>query len=243
MEVTEEEFLENHVGITSGVIPLSPYRTEQPTMICGPGRGGTSALAGSFVKSGVCNFVATDLSDGGNYELKGINTMLTDKVSGAVEFKKFREETQSGYAKDFVFKTPSYEIIQRANPELTEAWSGANLIVMVRDPVCLAMREYSVEIERKRNQDRHIEAATRRVISSVKAAYELSDKMGVALVSYEKLMLATSEAFDSINTWMGREFLVKRNCTKFLVANNPCYLRRQTLGLARIRKKRGNGNG
>ncbi len=240
MEVTEEEFLENHVGVTSGVIPLSPYRSQQPSMICGPGRGGTSALAGSFVKSGVCNFVATDLSDGGNYELKDINTMLIDKVSGGAAFKKFRQETQKNYAKDFMFKTPSYEMIQRANPELTEAWSGANLIVMVRDPVCLAMREYSVEIDRKRNQERHVEAATRRVTSSIKAAYELSDRMGVVLVSYEKLMLATSEAFDSINSWLGKEFLIERNCIKFLVANNPSYLKRQTLGLARIRKKRAN---
>ena len=229
---TEEEIEEAFIGITNGVMPLSPFR-DAPTMICGPGRGGTTAMATCFARSPNCRFVTDDDSRGANLEVVGMNRAIS---SGNHEvLRAFRERTEREYCPRFFFKNPGFEIHQRKCPELLNVWSGANLIVMSRDPLCLTQRELSVTNDRRETKE-HLYASANRTLSSYSGAVMCSEFMGVAVVSYEKLVVNPEEVARSLNEWMGIEVLVPSQVKRLVEPNNYEYIRRQTLG--KMRSKR-----
>lgn len=208
----------------SGFAKLSDFRAGQPTMICGLGRSGTSALACWVARSGAARFVADEVSLGSTFEIAGINSAI--QAREGVLLAKFRARTSAEYDPQFFFKSPMFETYQRDDPSLSSAWAGANLIVMVRDVVATALREASVDREGLELGEYLVHTA-RRVTVAVLGATELSVSMGVALVSYEKLLSSPAILAHDLNEWFGREIVSMNRWADCVEPNSRLYLLRQ----------------
>lgn len=176
-------------------------------MICGSGRSGTTALALWVVNSGHFPFVADASDVDSTLEITGINSAVQRRDDAALS--KFRRNTQKEYSESFFCKAPTFELVAKQCPDVAAAWQGANLIVMARDPIAVGCREKSVELSTDRHPvDVHLLRAVSRLHTTVIAATELSATMGVALVSYEKLVTNGSDVASQFNEWVGCDGLL-----------------------------------
>lgn len=232
-----DEVREQWVGYNIGVTPLSSYRADQPTMICGVGRGGTTALARCFARSPEVKFVTDDppQARGGNLEIVTINIAIGSGDGKSLE--DFKSNTRENYAKNFFFKNPSFEIQRRMHVSLHRAWSGANIIVMTRDPHAVAARELSTQND-DRTVDEHVNSAAARCASSLAGAVECAADMGVLLVSYEKLITVTDDVVAQINAWTAFDFINAKVAKNVVNPNNDYYIRSVTLGKIMHGKRR-----
>lgn len=227
---TDEQIAAACVGVNYGTFHISGYRQGNPTMICGLGRSGTTALATCYLRSSD-GFVTDDTSIGSNLEIVGMNAAISNRQADVLA--AFREKTVEEYDPSFIFKNPAYEIVMRSSPELRDAWHGANLILMCRDPLVVSMREASVARDDERCRTQHLMDAANRCAASMAGAIEASTTMGVTVVSYEKLIQFPQEIAGRLNTWMGEVRLNPSICEDAVVPNESTYIQRQTLGKMR----------
>ena len=222
------------IGINTGVLFLSNYRKGNPTLICGMGRGGTSAMAQCFVSSPNAKFV-TDNPNGANLEICHINKAISE--NDFLSLYEFRKKTSEEYADNFFCKIPCFEQLGKHKPEFQKSWHNGNLIVMTRDAVALMLREMSLLETDYDAADELIKAQSRNQ-SSYLGAIECAKTMGVAMVSYEKLITSTSFVVKQMNDWFCEKILDTEKATDAIKPNNENYIRLQTDGI--LRKKLSN---
>ena len=211
--------MEGRARINSGVVPLSCYRRDQPLLICGPGRSGTTAMARCFLVSEHVRFVTDAIGDRSALEIAG---MFPKNVrEDPQRLARFRESVSRDYATDFVFKSPAMESELYSSTDVRAAWQGANLLIMSRCPVATALREFTVNPQYAALQTQLHEAAIR-AKSSITIAGVLSETMGVVCVSYEKLLSSPEEVFLTLNEWFGKE-VIPRRCASVVEVNCVAY--------------------
>jgi hypothetical protein len=220
----------NHLALNPGVLEVAAYRKDQPTLICGLGRSGTTALARCFAVSQNAHLVTTDTSAGSNLEVREMNEVLAR--GDADTLRRFRERTSLEYSPSFVFKNPLFEIHARTFPSLITQWEGANLILMVRDPLCVCLREDSI-FGSSTNHRRLLDTLDMQQ-SSIRNVLSWADQVGVLMVSYEKLLIDPRRVVAGINHWTTFELLDPEGSAAAIVHDNPYYLRRQAIALARL---------
>lgn len=229
---TSEEIEEAFVGVNCGVAAISEFRRDQPTLICGTGRSGTTALARCFLNSDDVDFVTEDETDGSNLETISIGHAA--RQGDAEAWHEFRNNNP----KRFVCKQPRFEHFVQQHEELQNVWDGANIILMTRDPLLVAMRQWSISAEQCAAPSFQAHALTCFNMSrkAVIDATAMSDRCGVLFVSYEKLITMPQKVADEINAWFAEERLTKKAMAQSIMPNNPYYLERQTLGWMRQMK-------
>jgi len=208
-----------------GIVTLSDYRPNQPTLICGSGRSGTTAFATWIVNSGHFRFVADEASRDSTLEIKGINEAIAR--GDAAHLTAFRKKTAKGYAKNFFLKSPLFEIHAEMKPPLKKSWAGANVIILMRDPVAVGSREKSVETPGFiLSAHRHVTEAANRLRASIASALKLSETMGVALISYEKMITNSEDIAASFNEWTGNPALTLNAWSQSVRPNSPGYFKK-----------------
>jgi hypothetical protein len=218
--------------LNHGFIQLSDYRKDQPTVICGSGRSGTTAFALWVVNSGHFPFVADASDIDSTLEIHGINQAIAQKNFEAV--RQFRDRAQTNYSLSFFFKKPTFEHHATANTPLADAWNGANMVVMMRDPVAVACREKSVEHPARRvSAGTHLERAVQRQSATVRSSISLASRMGVALVSYEKMITNGDDIAEQFNKWVGANGLLQGEWGRSVTPNAPGYCRKLIEGKER----------
>ena len=218
------------IGLNDGVLDLSPFRVGQPTLICGLGRGGTTAMARCFAVSANARVVTDDASPESTLEAHAVNRACRE--GNGEWLSRFRTRTSVEYDPEFVIKSPVFEVRSRAKPGLREAWSGANLLIMSRDPVCLSLREASLGTSGAKAGDFLIQSI-QRLHTGLLSALEMAASMGVLIVSYEKLVVVPERVAGKVNAWWGRDVLCAKRCAECIRPNNPSYIARQSRDLAK----------
>jgi hypothetical protein len=208
--------------VNHGFLQLSDYRKDQPTVICGSGRSGTTAFALWVVNSGHFPFVADASDFYTTLEIHGLNEAVARGDHKLVA--KFRNRTQANYSPSFFFKCPTFEVRAMKSPFLADVWGEANMVLMMRDPVAVACREKSVaNPTRNFTKEVHVERAVQRLHATVNAAVHLSNAMGVALVSYEKMITNGSDIAAHFNEWVGVEGLLQTAWSRSVTPNASGY--------------------
>jgi len=238
-EPTEKEVDENFVGYTDGFLALSSYRRGRPMCIAGSGRGGTTAMMRCFVDSPRVKTISDLIVEGCNLETYEFNQLRAAGHEAMLEWIIQKQE----YDKEFIVKSPVFEIMLSCSEETELSWRGNNLLVVFRDPIAIAEREYLLKQQNPEKQkDPNQEEVLRRVIdyahSSVVSCLTLQGSMGVAMVSYEKLVTSTSRVAAAINQWMGKPALDEMLVQKSVQPNNKFYLNRQTRSFIRRKLKK-----
>jgi len=189
-------------------------------------------MARCFSRSPNARFVTDDPAGatGGNLEIVGMNQAICG--GQGTTLRKFRDRTSRDYAPDFIFKNPSFEMVQRSHDALRSAWEGANLIVMTRDPLTVALRELSIKND-NRAVTTHVTSAAARCHSSFNGAVECHQSMGVVMVSYEKLITRNLALPERLNEWFGKPVLDPEACVSVVTPNNEHYIRTITIGKVR----------
>jgi len=233
-EETAEEIEAAFVGVNNGVSMISKFRRRQPTVICGTGRSGTTALARCFLNSDDVKFVTQDETDGSNLEVIAMNKATVE--CDAEAWRAFKEEHAVDDS-EFVCKQPRFEEFIVKDEDFKSVWTGANIIVMTRDPHLVATRQWSINMHQSgKTFTEHVASCFAIARRSIMCAAEMSELCGVLFVSYEKLITQPQQVADEVNAWFGRERLMKKAMAKSIMPNNPYYLERQTLGWMRQMK-------
>jgi hypothetical protein len=231
MSETVAEIEAAFVGVNDGVAVISACRIGKPTLICGTGRNGTTALSRCFLNSDGVDFVAEDLSDGSNLETTAMN--LATKNHDREAWATFREQHSS----DFVCKQPRFEHFASEDSDFASVWNDANIIVMTRDPLNMALRQWSINgANLEKTLEEHVVSCFSVARKSVIEAQSLMKNCGVVFVSYEKLITIPQRVADALNEWFSEERLTKKAMAQSIMPNNPYYLERQTLGWMRQMK-------
>ena len=157
--------------IENGILFLSALNPERPTMVSGPGRSGTTAMARALAAGGLAGQWE---SDSRNAELYAMQQAWERKDTAAL--KRLMESLAAAS----VTKVPNAVIWAVDRRDMLAQWDG-NWIVTLRDPLCMAAHDGAPATLR-------LAWRMSAYLQTVAAAQEVARTHGVALVSYEKLL-------------------------------------------------------
>ncbi len=207
--------MEDLLKFNPGVVVLTPFKEDKPTVVCGNGRSGTSAVMATIIAGGAKCVLSRNSANNESWDfaeaLKCKDTLIT-----------FVEGVSREYSKEFVVKRPLFEGVRRL------PWEG-NLIGVFRDAVGVLGRELTCEPRIPGDIDKVLS----RQLNSAIHLKERSLNCGVALISYEKLLTAPEECLAALAEWAGFDLNVDKALTA-IEPNNALYREAQLQGLRKM---------
>lgn len=200
------------LNLNTGIIQVSEFKTGWPTVVCGDGRGGTTSIVQALGATGIA---AEGWETPGGESREGQLAWTSEPK--ALEFYRINTAKRLGDP-EFVHKFPTAERIASQDGKKNSAWGG-NYIIVTRDPIAGAVREASV------NEVDVIDRAIVRslyIAASMSAAITLGRSSGVIVVSYEKLLTATTDVIQGVLTWMKKTGDVEAG-KRIVIPNNEIY--------------------
>lgn len=170
----------------SGLLFLSPLKADRPTMVSGPGRSGTTAMARALAGGGLVRQWADDSR---NAEVLAMQQAWEKKDASSLRRLMESLPLRS------VTKVPNACVWAVDRRELLNQWDG-NWVVTVRDPLCMAAHD---------GQPAALRLAWRvaAYIQTIAAAQAISQTHGMVLVSYEKLVMEPAAILNPLAEALG----------------------------------------
>jgi len=179
------------IQYNTGFLPVTPFNTSAPLLVSGQGRSGTTGLMRALAHT------------------TGYSTHFPGRDRGNAEdglTRAFREPTDARIRKiranrgnHWISKVPNAHLKATRNPQILDAWAG-NWLIISRDPLARSIRE---SLENKGDPLLIYKANTKMIANTGKIIDALvAGGYGVALVSYEKLLVNKGETIAAIWAWM-----------------------------------------